>query len=121
MKDALDNTKKLYPFKKWREAYFEYDMHQYSEENCAAAEKIFDDLIQGLNQIGMDATEESKVALFEIAINTLNDLNDGIPGFIETGEREDLCDLIDAITKASGLNPEDYADGDGIADLWREW
>jgi len=48
-------------------------------------------------------------------------LNKVEAGIIETGEREDLCELIDKITIAAGLNPEDYAQGDGLADLWREW
>jgi len=52
---------------------------------------------------------------------SLNELDDKIDGLIETGEREDLCELIDQITIAAGLNPENYADGEGLADEWREW
>ena len=37
----------------------------------------------------------------------------------ETGEREELCDLIDNIADAVELNVQDYQDG--IASRWREW
>jgi hypothetical protein len=40
---------------------------------------------------------------------------------IETGEREDLCELIDQITIAAGMDPKNYGDGEGIADEWRNW
>lgn len=66
-----------------------------------------------------DKTEKEKY--FEDAITSLNELNEEDDSLIETGEREDLCELIDQITIAAGLNPENYADGEGIADLWREW
>lgn len=48
-------------------------------------------------------------------------MNDADDSLIETGEREDLCELIDQITIASGLNPQDYVKGKRIADVWREW
>ncbi|WP_298509830.1 hypothetical protein [uncultured Kordia sp.] len=119
--EKLNQTKKGYPFKAWREAFFEYEMEQYSEENCNAAKAIFDNLIAKLITLGEHGNEKDKIALFEKAVNSLNTLDNSVEGLIETGEREDLCELIDQITIASGLNPEDYADGEGIADLWREW
>ena len=60
--------------------------------------------------------------LFEVAIIALNNLNEGAGNcLIETGEREDLCELIDKICGVGGLNSKDYADGNGISDLWRDW
>lgn len=119
--EKLLQTKKGYPFESWRKAFFEYDMEQYTEENCNAAKAVFDDLIAGLIKIGEHGSEKEKLALFETAVNTLNSLDYKIDGFIETGEREDLCELIDQITIAAGLNPKNYAGGEGLADLWREW
>jgi hypothetical protein len=119
--ERLNKTKKIYPFKYWRESFFEYDMEQYTQENCDAAKKVFDDLINELIKLRENAPEKKKVQLFEKAIKQLNKLSDKEEALIETGEREDLCELIDQITIASGLNPKDYADGEGIADLWREW
>ncbi len=119
--EKLNKTKELYPFKNWREAYFEYEMEQYTEENCNTAKKIFDDLINGLINLGENASEKNKIILFEKAIKDLNSLSNKDESIIETGEREDLCELIDQITLASGLDPNNYANGKGIADLWREW
>lgn len=119
--ERLIKTKELYPFAKWRENFFEYEMEQYTEENCNKARSIFDNLISKLISLGENGNRTEKEKCFEIAIKSLNKLNEKDEGIIETEEREDLCELIDQITIASGLNPEDYADGDGISDLWREW
>ena len=110
----------MYPFTKWRESY-NSGLEQYTEENCNKVKSIFDNLIEGLIIIGESAFKEEKVNLFKTAILSLNKLNDKIEGLIETGEREELCELIDQITRASGLNPKDFADGEGIADEWRDW
>lgn len=119
--ERLNKTKEFYPFKSWRENFFEYDMEQYTEENCNTAKQIFDDLIAELIEIGEDGNEQDKVKYFEKAVISLNDLENKEEGIIETGEREDLCELIDQITLAAGLNPKNYADGEGLADLWRDW
>ncbi len=119
--EKLIKTKELYPFAKWRENFFEYEMEQYTEENCNEAKSIFDNLISKLIKIGENGNKIEKENCFEKAIKSLNKLNEKDEGIIETGEREDLCELIDQITLASGLKPSDYAEGDGIADLWREW
>lgn len=119
--EKLIKSKELYPFKYWRENYYEYEMEQYTQENCDAAKQIFDNLIDKLIKAGENEEEEKKIKLFETAIKELNKLSDIVEALIETGEREDLCKLIDKITIASGLNPKDYANGEGIADLWREW
>ncbi|KAF0813537.1 hypothetical protein IGB42_01888 [Andreprevotia sp. IGB-42] len=118
--DTLNQTKNGYPFDKWTDA-FEAGMEQYSEENVAAARDVLDELIEQLITLGPDAEEAEKVALFQSAVEVLNDLDDSISGLIETGEREDLCALFDNIAEAAGLDPDQYGDGDGIASEWREW
>jgi len=119
-KEKLGATKKYYPFDNWRESGRD-GMEQYSPENCDKAQQVFDKLIDELIALGDNAKEERKIDLIKTSILSLNKLNSEIDGLIETGEREDLCELLDQITIASGLNPKDYADGEGIADLWRDW
>jgi len=119
-KAQLEETHKFYPFENWREKYND-GLEQYTEENCNKTQAIFDMLIAKLVALGQDANEKDKVELFKTAVLSLNKLNDQVEGLIETGEREDLCELIDQITIAAGLNPENYADGEGIADEWRDW
>ncbi|MGI4870528.1 MAG: hypothetical protein ACRYFX_05040 [Janthinobacterium lividum] len=67
--------------------------------------------------MGPDATEQEKMQLFETAIEGSNKY----AGVVETGEREDLCDLTWNITEATGLDPADYGNGEGPASEWREW
>jgi len=119
--DNLNESKKSYPFASWRAA-FENGLDQYTEENCNKAKAIFDNLISGLIELGENADEDKKVNLFKHAILATNALNEECDDcLIETGEREDLCELTDVITKACGLNPEKYGDGEGLATEWREW
>lgn len=118
--EQLEASKKYYPFDNWREAYDE-GLEQYTEENCNKTQAVFDQLITGLISLGQDAKEGDKVELFKTAVLSLNQLNEEVIGLIETGEREDLCELIDQITIAAGMNPKDYAGGEGIADQWRNW
>ncbi|AWG23660.1 hypothetical protein FFWV33_13665 [Flavobacterium faecale] len=119
--EALIATKQYYPFEKWREKSSKYGLLQYTEDNCTAAKNIFDTLLEKLIKTGENGEIKKKEKYFEIAVLALNELNDVEQGLIETGEREDLCELIDKITIAAGLNPKNYAKGEGIADLWREW
>ena len=125
--EQLNATKSTYPFAKWRSYFpgphnnFE-GMEDYTPENCDKAEQILDTLIGQLIALGEHAPKTEKEKQFEQAVFALNSLNDATDGgLIETGEREDLCELLDTITVAAGLHPGDYADGEGIADEWREW
>ena len=124
--EALEATKAGYPFDRWYESSLPDEdgsegLTQYSRENCDAVKSIFDSLIAALQEKGQGASEADKVALFEKAVLALNDLDAQISGLIETGEREDLCELINEISVATGLDPEQYGDGEGLASEWREW
>lgn len=119
--NKFNEAKSFYPFNNWRESY-NHGLEQYTQENCDKAKKIFDDLINGLVSIGENATEEEKIVFFKTAILATNELNSECGEcLIETGEREDLCELTDKITIACGLDPEKYGDGEGLATEWREW
>ena len=118
--DQLLKAKDSYPFTNWR-GYYEQGLTQYTEENCNRIKQFFDELIDSLIAIGPAASEGAKMELFKTAILKTNDLNDEIDGLIETGEREDLCELTDKITVACGLDPARYGDGEGLASEWREW
>ena len=109
-------VKKNYPFDRW----FDNGLEQYTRANCDAARRIFDDLLSKLVGFGESAPARDKIACFKAAVEALNQLNDKTE-IIETGEREELCELIDDIGRAVGLNPEDYGGGEGIASEWREW
>jgi hypothetical protein len=118
--ENLKATQNSYPFATWREAYNQ-GLTQYTDENCNKVKKIFDDLISELISAGESASEETKVQLFKKAILETNKLSNEHNDLIETGEREDLCELTNKITVACGLNPDKYGDGEGLASEWREW
>ncbi|PTX18369.1 hypothetical protein C8N40_106169 [Pontibacter mucosus] len=118
-KEKLLVAKTSYPFTRWRKS-FRHGLKQYTKDNCEKSKQVFDDFIGGLIAIGEHAPKEEKIKLFKTAILSLNDLNNKVPGLIETGEREELCALIDRITVAAGLDPKEFAGGEGIADEWRE-
>ncbi len=126
--EKLLETKKEFPFDEWRTYFYPPKdepelggMEQYTKENCDSAQKIMDDLISDLIKIGEFAPKKDKENLFKIAVEGLNTLEDEESGIIETNEREKLCELFNHISLVAGLNPEDYADGEGIASEWREW
>jgi hypothetical protein len=119
--EALESTKDKYPFGRWEEG-FKLGLEQYTKENCDKARYIFDSLIATLISLGSDAAETKKIAAFEAAVTSLNFLNEELGDcFIETGEREDLCELCNVIAEAAGIDYTNYGDGEGPASEWRDW
>jgi hypothetical protein len=92
---------------------------QYTYKNCKKAETIILDLIMQLESHGQNnlIKKESLIKNCVLALNKFNDSLDGC--FIETGEREELCNLFDNIAEAIGINVQNYPDG--IASEWRDW
>jgi len=114
----LNLARRHYPFAKWGKSGLE----QYTPDNCEAAEAILDDLISDLEDLGEEAPEPKKMKKFEKAVVALNELNDQTEGaLIETGEREELCELFNQIAIQAGIDPEKYGDGEGPASEWRDW
>ncbi len=115
--NKLTATKAQYPFKRWSES----GLDQYTEEACTKFARIFDTLIDRLTSLGEATSESDKLKSFHQAVVALNTLNETDDSLIETGEREDLCELSNVIAVAAGLNPENYGDGEGPASQWRDW
>ncbi len=114
----LQAAKRSYPFDRWQKG-LEHGLEQYTQENCDKVRTIFNTLIADLIALGKDAPESQKISKFETAVLALNDLNDELDGgFIETGEREELCNVI---CEAAGIDPAKYGDGEGPASEWRDW
>jgi hypothetical protein len=113
----LAATKASYPFARWAES----SLPQYTKEACAQFAAVFDGLIQKLGALGDQAPEEAKLEAFHQAVLALNAINEEDSDLIETGEREDLCELCNVVAVAAGLDPEKYGDGEGPASEWRDW
>lgn len=114
--EKINDAKNSYPFARWEASGIE----MYTAENCAAMRGVFDGLIADLIAKGVDATEAEKIESFKTAIEATNEV-DGETGMVETGEREDLCELTNLISIAAGLDPNDYGSGEGLASEWRDW
>ncbi|MEN0049879.1 MAG: hypothetical protein AAF806_22650 [Bacteroidota bacterium] len=101
----------------------EYYWDIYSAENCDEAQQILVRLVDQL-EANKSLTEPQKIDLFKACILELNEYNGKTGGgFIETVEREELCDFFDNLADAAGIDVLSIADGYamGIADEWREW
>lgn len=90
----------------------------YSQENCYKAQQIIINLVEKLE--GNERyLENQKIEFFKECILEINKHNETISGFIETMEREYLCEFFDNLADAAGIDVLDY--NDGIADEWRTW
>lgn len=71
--------------------------------------------VRSLIELGESASEEERKAVLRLCIETFNKL-DAKLRFIETVEREDICEEFEAIVHACGLGRYE-----NLADEWREW
>lgn len=117
-KSKLELIKKNLDIMSWVEKS-EDGLEQYTRKNCKKAETIILELIKQLENL-VQGNLSKKKELIKNCVLELNKLNDSLDGcFIETGEREELCNLFDNIADAVGINIQDYRDG--IASEWRDW
>jgi hypothetical protein len=117
--DRLNRWRNNLPFSDWR-TNFELGLEQYTQANCDQAERILKELVDGLIKAGEAAPEAKKVILFKTAVEALNALN-AETNMIETGEREELCELFNLIAVDCGIDPSKYGSGEGLASEWRDW
>jgi hypothetical protein len=117
--EKINENKNSYPFERWRKSAQEYDMEQYTEANCLRAKSIMDELITELITIGEAASTDAKIEAIKNAVLKYNDLSEDVPDLIETGEREDLAEVINSLAVSIGIDLEEF-DND-ITQEWREW
>jgi hypothetical protein len=117
--ERLNRWRNNLPFSDWR-TNFELGLEQYTQANCDEAERILKELVDGLIEVGETAPEAKKVSLFKAAVEALNALN-AETNLIETGEREELCELFNLMAVDCGIDPSKYGSGEGLASEWRDW
>jgi hypothetical protein len=117
IKSELELIRENLDIMNWTEKA-EDGLEQYTKKNCKRAEAIILDLLNKLEKVEDDF--RLKEELIKQSVLELNQFNNSLDGsFIETDEREELCDLFDNIADAVGLNVQEYPDG--IASNWRDW
>ncbi len=80
-----------------------------------ASRKIMKDTVRDLLGLGPSANEDERMAVLQCSIESFNAI-DAKLDFIETVEREDICEEFEAVVHACGLGH--YQD---LADRWRDW
>ncbi|EMK2594199.1 hypothetical protein ACQGS6_14660 [Bacillus sp. GMs2/2] len=103
---TFEELKKNKPTTSWVE--YDEDGEFFTEENISATNTALDTYINNLQQLGENPTE--------VEVMKLNELNIEHDHFIETMEREDLYEFIDAAARIAGLESEE-----DITEEWREW
>ncbi|MDA2736353.1 hypothetical protein PDQ75_14465 [Bacillus cereus group sp. Bc015] len=111
---TFDELKKNKPTTSWVE--YDEDGEFFTEENISATNKILDTYINNLQQLGGNPTEVEVMRVVKGVVIKLNELNIEHNHFIETMEREDLYEFIDAAAQIAGLESEE-----DITEEWREW
>lgn len=119
IKSELELLKFNLPIKGWANKSEECELEQYTKENCEKAEAILIALIDNLKDYKKMSLKE-KLAYFKNCVLELNKFNEDLDEcFIETGEREELCEILDNIAVAAEIDIQNFEDG--IASEWRSW
>lgn len=109
--DELLNNK---PTLEWKERMDEED-DIFTEENIRAADQVINHYTTRLQALSNPSQEEVMECVEEVVIS-LNELNEKYDYFIETLEREELCEFIDEAARIAGVDSEE-----DITEEWREW
>ena len=78
-------------------------------------------MIADLKVLPNEATVKDKVYLFKYSVLANNTMDARINDLIETGQLEDLCELMDQISITIRLKPEEFDNWEGIVSELREW
>ncbi|GKU85057.1 hypothetical protein [Niallia sp. NCCP-28] len=88
----------------------------FTPENIQAANEVLDRFIQQLKSLGEDSSEQRIIECVKNVVLQLNEINETYEFFIETMEREELCEFIEAAVGVAGGNWEE-----DMTEEWREW
>jgi hypothetical protein len=80
-----------------------------------ASRQLMSRTVERLLELGPGASEDARMAILQECIEGFNALNDNL-GFIETDEREDICEEFEAVVHACGLGAHQ-----DLTDRWRDW
>ena len=111
---TFEELRKNKPTTQWIEN--DEDNEFFTEENINATNKVLDSFISNLEKLSANSPEEEIIKIIKEVVIRINELNEQYDSYIETMEREDLCEYIDTAARIAGLETDD-----DITEEWREW
>ncbi|ADF38591.1 hypothetical protein H8R29_09160 [Priestia megaterium] len=111
MMEELKNNK---PTAAWQQRMEDDEI--FTVENIKATDEILDTYINRLEGSVDKMSEQDILEYVQEIVIGLNELNEQFDYFIETLEREELCEFIIKAANAAGLETEE-----DITEEWREW
>lgn len=118
LEDIMTTLKELTknkPTVEWKQRMDEDD-DLFTDENIAATNEVLNSYTNSLKKLGANTTEEDILECVKEVVIKFNELNDKYDYFIETMEREELCDFIIEAARIAGFESEE-----DITEEWREW
>jgi hypothetical protein len=79
----------------------------HGREIISRAKQIILETIESLQRLEPDADYDDKEEIFVDAVLRFNDLNEDYDSFIETMERQSICESLLAVAEAVGLEPDE--------------
>ncbi|PEU54355.1 hypothetical protein CN395_25530 [Priestia megaterium] len=111
MMEELKNNK---PTAAWQQRMEDDEI--FTVENIKATDEILDIYTNKLEGSVDKMSEQDILEYVQEIVIGLNELNEQFDYFIETLEREELCEFIIKAANAAGLETEE-----DITEEWREW
>lgn len=111
---SFEELRKNKPTIQWVEN--DEDNEFFNEENINATNEVLDSFINSLEKLGTNPPEAEIMKIVKDVVIKFNELNEQYDYYIETMEREDLCEFIDTAVSIAGLETDD-----DITEEWREW
>ncbi|QKE73858.1 hypothetical protein HPK19_14015 [Arthrobacter citreus] len=111
---SFEELRKNKPTIQWVEN--DEDNEFFNEENINATNEVLDSFINSLEKLGAKPPEAEIMKIVKDVVIKFNELNEQYDYYIETMEREDLCEFIDTAVSIAGLETDD-----DITEEWREW
>lgn len=113
---TLEELTKNKPTVEWKQRMDEYDDDIFTEENISATNAVLNSYTKRLIELKNNSSSAEIMDCVKEVVLKLNELNEKYDYYIDTMEREELCDFIIEAAQLVGLEAEE-----DITEKWREW
>lgn len=118
-----ENNKKILPYSgklptiEWKRRKKEGD-NLFTDKGIVAVESLLKEYLLTLSELTIQKKATNIYTSIKKIVTSLNKINDKNDGFIETLEREELCEFINNVVRETGLDIDKNID---LTEEWREW